>query len=79
MEYRIVKDNFENILNNPQQNNQINPRAQAWEPEKTMADFVQSNVTKSAVRELADPIADVATFNTFTPPSCRFNTPIFRF
>ena len=29
-----------------------------------MADFVQSNVTKSAVRELADPIADVATFNT---------------
>jgi len=29
-----------------------------------MADFVQSNVTKSAVRELTDPIADVATFNT---------------
>lgn len=29
-----------------------------------MADFVQSTVTKSAVRELADPIADVATFNT---------------
>ncbi|MDO8871479.1 MAG: hypothetical protein Q7V05_01950 [Methanoregula sp.] len=29
-----------------------------------MADFVQSNVTKSAVRELASPIADVATFNT---------------
>ena len=29
-----------------------------------MGDFVQSNVTKSAVRELADPIADVATFNT---------------
>ena len=29
-----------------------------------MADFVQSNVTKSAVRELADPIADVAAFNT---------------
>ncbi|MFA4826509.1 MAG: hypothetical protein WC593_15270 [Methanoregula sp.] len=29
-----------------------------------MADFVQSNVTKSAVRELAEPIADVATFNT---------------
>ena len=27
-----------------------------------MADFVQSNVTKSAVRELADPIADVAAF-----------------
>ncbi|MDP3565423.1 MAG: hypothetical protein Q8R70_13140, partial [Methanoregula sp.] len=29
-----------------------------------MADFVQSTVTKSAVRELAEPIADVATFNT---------------
>jgi len=29
-----------------------------------MADFVQSTVTKSAVRELADPIADVAAFNT---------------
>ncbi|MDP2797192.1 MAG: hypothetical protein Q8N94_06760 [Methanoregula sp.] len=29
-----------------------------------MADFVQSNVTKSAVRELASPIANVATFNT---------------
>ncbi|MDO9036272.1 MAG: hypothetical protein Q7U51_13865, partial [Methanoregula sp.] len=29
-----------------------------------MADFVQSNVTKSAVRELASPIADVATFNS---------------
>ena len=29
-----------------------------------MADFVQSNVTKSAVRTLANPIADVATFNT---------------
>jgi hypothetical protein len=28
-----------------------------------MADFVQSTVTKSAVRELAEPIADVATFN----------------
>jgi len=31
---------------------------------KTMADFVQSNVTKSAVRNLIEPIADVATFNT---------------
>jgi hypothetical protein len=29
-----------------------------------MADFVQSNITKSAVRELAEPIADVATFNS---------------
>ena len=29
-----------------------------------MADFVQSNVTKSAVRELASPIADIATFNS---------------
>ena len=29
-----------------------------------MADFVQSTVTKSAVRELAEPIADVAAFNT---------------
>ena len=29
-----------------------------------MADFVQSNVTKSAVRELAEPIADVAAFNS---------------
>jgi hypothetical protein len=29
-----------------------------------MADFVQSTVTKSAVRELASPIADVATFNS---------------
>ena len=29
-----------------------------------MADFVQSNVTKSAVRELIEPIADVAAFNT---------------
>jgi hypothetical protein len=29
-----------------------------------MADFVQSSETKSAIRELADPIADVATFNT---------------
>ena len=29
-----------------------------------MADFIQSNVTKSAVRELAEPIADVAAFNT---------------
>jgi hypothetical protein len=31
--------------------------------ERNMADFVQSTVTKSAVRELAEPIADVATFN----------------
>ena len=31
---------------------------------KTMADFVQNSQTKSAIRELADPIADVATFNT---------------
>ena len=29
-----------------------------------MADFVQSNETKSAVRKLTDPIADIATFNT---------------
>ncbi|PKL69868.1 MAG: hypothetical protein CVV30_00390 [Methanomicrobiales archaeon HGW-Methanomicrobiales-1] len=29
-----------------------------------MADFVQSTVTKSAVRNLAEPIADVATFNS---------------
>ncbi len=29
-----------------------------------MADFVQSSETKSAVRKLADPIADVAAFNT---------------
>ncbi|MDO9550254.1 MAG: hypothetical protein Q7J03_04715 [Methanoregula sp.] len=29
-----------------------------------MADFIQSTVTKSAVRILAEPIADVATFNT---------------
>jgi len=29
-----------------------------------MADFVQSTITKSAVRELAEPIADVAAFNT---------------
>ena len=29
-----------------------------------MADFVQSSETKSAIRELADPIADVATFNS---------------
>ncbi|MFA4849949.1 MAG: hypothetical protein WC626_09510 [Methanoregula sp.] len=29
-----------------------------------MADFVQSSQTKSAVRELAEPIADVATFNS---------------
>ena len=32
--------------------------------EKSMADFVQNSQTKSAIRELADPIADVATFNT---------------
>jgi len=31
---------------------------------KTMADFVQNNETKSAVRTLANPIADVAAFNT---------------
>jgi hypothetical protein len=31
---------------------------------KNMADFVQNTVTKSAVRELANPIADVATFNS---------------
>ena len=31
---------------------------------KTMADFVQNSQTKSAIRELADPIAAVATFNT---------------
>jgi hypothetical protein len=29
-----------------------------------MADFVQTNITKTAVRELAAPIADVAAFNT---------------
>ena len=29
-----------------------------------MADFLQSTVTKSAIRELAEPIADVATFNS---------------
>ena len=29
-----------------------------------MADFVQSSATKSAVRKLANPIANVATFNT---------------
>ena len=29
-----------------------------------MADFVQNSQTKSAIRELADPIADVAAFNT---------------
>jgi hypothetical protein len=29
-----------------------------------MADFVQNTVTKSAIRELAEPIADVATFNS---------------
>ena len=28
-----------------------------------MADFVQNSQTKNAVRELASPIADVATFN----------------
>jgi hypothetical protein len=32
--------------------------------EKSMADFVQNSQTKSAIRELADPIADVAAFNT---------------
>ena len=30
-----------------------------------MADFVQSNVTKSAVRELANPISDVSSFDSF--------------
>jgi len=29
-----------------------------------MADFVQNSQTKSAIRELAEPIADVAAFNT---------------
>ncbi|MDD5186898.1 MAG: hypothetical protein PHF57_01670 [Methanoregula sp.] len=29
-----------------------------------MADFVQNSQTKSAIRELAEPIADVATFNS---------------
>ena len=29
-----------------------------------MADFLQSTVTKSAIRKLAEPIADVATFNS---------------
>ncbi len=29
-----------------------------------MADFVQNSETKSAIRELANPIADVTTFNT---------------
>ncbi|MFA4861410.1 hypothetical protein [Methanoregula sp.] len=29
-----------------------------------MADFVQNSVTKSAIRQLANPIADVAAFNT---------------
>jgi hypothetical protein len=29
-----------------------------------MADFVQSNITRRAVRQLASPIADVTTFNT---------------
>ena len=32
--------------------------------EKNMADFVQKTVTKTAVRELANPIADVSAFNT---------------
>ena len=31
--------------------------------EKDMADFVQNSTVKSAVRELADPIPDVGTFN----------------
>ncbi|MDP2842544.1 MAG: hypothetical protein Q8O06_02735, partial [Acetobacterium sp.] len=29
-----------------------------------MADFVQNSETKSAVRTLAEPIADIATFNS---------------
>jgi hypothetical protein len=29
-----------------------------------MVDFIQSNETKSAVHKLADPIADIAAFNT---------------
>jgi hypothetical protein len=29
-----------------------------------MGDFVQQSITKSAVRDLASPIADIATFNT---------------
>ena len=29
-----------------------------------MADFVQNNIVKSAIRTLAEPIADIATFNT---------------
>jgi hypothetical protein len=29
-----------------------------------MADFVQNSTVKSAVRELANPIPDVGTFNT---------------
>ena len=37
------------------------PRAGAM---RTMADFVQSSESKNAVRELATPIPDVATFNT---------------
>jgi hypothetical protein len=41
------------------------PTEQNKKPEETnMADFVQSTVTKSAVRNLAEPIADVATFNS---------------
>ncbi|GAB6283873.1 MAG: hypothetical protein STSR0009_00720 [Methanoregula sp.] len=32
--------------------------------QKNMADFVQSSTIKTAVRELANPIADVASFNT---------------
>ena len=35
-------------------------------PERTMADFIQSRETKSAVRKLTDPIADVVAFDTFT-------------
>ena len=42
----------------------FSPRAQGREPERTMADFVQSANVKSATRTLAEPIADVATFNT---------------
>lgn len=32
-----------------------------------MADFIQSNVTKSAVRELADPVADIAAYEHDRP------------
>jgi hypothetical protein len=42
----------------------FSPRAQGREPERTMADFVKSSETKSAVRKLASQIADVAAFNT---------------